>query len=229
MTRTRLAALLAVALAARGRPPPPRPIPDHPEKLNFPPLTFPPPVAKDYRVVLKNGMVVYIAEDRALPLVNIPLTVRAGSWLEPAGKEGLAGFTGSQMRRGGTKSLTAEQLDEKLDFLAAQVSSRHRRHLGRRLAQLPRRQPRRFAEALRRDAARAALPGGPARAREGTDPPGDEEAQRRVRRHRGARVGCLLYGETFFSNRFTTEASVKVDHPRRPGGVPPDVLLPRPT
>jgi predicted Zn-dependent peptidase len=39
-------------------------------------------------VVLKNGMVVYIAEDRALPLVNIALTVRVGSWLEPVGKEG---------------------------------------------------------------------------------------------------------------------------------------------
>src|SRR6185503_13341074 len=31
--------------------------------------------------------------------------------------------TGSMIRRGGTKSLTAEQLDEKLDFLAAQAST----------------------------------------------------------------------------------------------------------
>ena len=56
--------------------------------------------------------------------------MRTGSYLEPEGKEGLAAFTGSQIRRGGTKSLTAEQLDEKLDFLAAQACDRHRRHRG---------------------------------------------------------------------------------------------------
>ena len=98
-------------------------VPDHPDKLTFRPISFTPPSAKDYRVVLKNGMVVFIAEDRALPLVNIALTIRAGSYLEPAGKEGLASVTGSQIRRGGTKTLTAEQLDEKLDVLAAQAST----------------------------------------------------------------------------------------------------------
>ena len=117
-------AVLAAALAAGlVLPAAAQTIPDHPEKLSFKPIDFTPPVAKDYRVVLKNGMVVYIAEDRTLPLVNISLLVRAGSYLEPPGKEGLAGLTGSQIRRGGTKSLTAEQLDEKLDFLAAQAST----------------------------------------------------------------------------------------------------------
>ncbi len=98
-------------------------IPDQPDKLVFAPIVYTPPSAKDYRVVLKNGMVVYIAEDATLPLVNIELTLRTGSYLEPAGKEGLAAFTGSQIRRGGTRSLTAEQLDEKLDFLAANVGT----------------------------------------------------------------------------------------------------------
>jgi zinc protease len=123
----RTAAVLALALlpaaafvfAQTATPP----IPDHPEKLAFKPIVYSPPRAKDHRVVLKNGMVVFIAEDRALPLVNISLTLRTGRYLEPAGKEGLAAFTGSQLRRGGTRSLTAEQLDEKLDSLAAQVSA----------------------------------------------------------------------------------------------------------
>ena len=96
---------------------------DNPEKLTFAPLTYTPPLAKDHRVVLKNGMVAYLVEDRALPLVNIQVMVRAGAWLEPAGKEGLARLTGSQMRAGGTKSLTAEQFDEKADFLAASMGS----------------------------------------------------------------------------------------------------------
>ncbi len=98
-------------------------IPDHPEKLAFAPLTYTPPVARDQRVVLKNGMTAFLAEDRALPLVNISVIIRAGAWLEPAGKEGLARLTGQQMRAGGTKSLTAEQFDERADFLAAQIGS----------------------------------------------------------------------------------------------------------
>ncbi len=144
MTRTATAALLLLALLPSA-PAAAQAIPDHPDKLVFQPIAFQPPVAKDHRVVLKNGMVVYIAEDRALPLVNIALTVRVGSWLEPAGKEGLAGFTGSQMRRGGTKSLTAEELDEKLEFLAAQVSTGIGPTSGTRRSQLPLRQPRRGA------------------------------------------------------------------------------------
>jgi zinc protease len=98
-------------------------IPPTPEKLTFAPLTYTPPSAKDHRVVLKNGMVAYVIEDRALPLINIQVIIRAGAWLEPVGKEGLARLTGGQMRAGGTKSLSAEQFDERADFLAAQIGS----------------------------------------------------------------------------------------------------------
>ena len=114
---------LAVTLAASAPLAFAQPIPAKPDQLKFAPVAYTPPKAADHRVVLKNGMVVYVVEDPTLPLVNIALTVRTGSYLEPAGKEGLAGFTGVQMRQGGTKSLTAEQLDEKLDFLAATAST----------------------------------------------------------------------------------------------------------
>src|SRR5262249_50253792 len=113
----------APARAPRPPVPPAAGIPDDPEKLVFKPIVYSPPDAKDYRVVLKNGMVVYVAEDPTLPLVNIDLFFRAGAWLDPVGKEGLSAFTGSQIRRGGTRSMTAEQLDERLDFLAANVST----------------------------------------------------------------------------------------------------------
>jgi len=118
--RALLAAVLWAGPAASALA---QPIPDNPEKLSFKPIDFTPPRARDYRAPLKNGMVAYVAEDRTLPLVNISILVRTGSHLEPAGKEGLAALTGSMIRRGGTRSLTAEQLDEKLDFLAAQASS----------------------------------------------------------------------------------------------------------
>jgi zinc protease len=118
--RALLAAVLWSGLAASAVA---QPIPDNPEKLTFKPIDFTPPRARDYRAPLKNGMVAYVAEDRTLPLVNVSILVRTGSYLEPAGKEGLAALTGSMIRRGGTRTLTAEQLDEKLDFLAAQASS----------------------------------------------------------------------------------------------------------
>ena len=192
------------------RPPRPTPaIPDDPEKLTFKPIVYTPPVAKDYRVVLKNGMVVYIAEDPTLPLVNLDFTVRAGLFLDPKGKEGLAAFTGSQIRRGGSRSLTAEQLDEKLDFLAAERQHQHRRHRRPRDPQLPGRQLRRVAEGLHRDAARAALPGGP------PGPAKEQNLQEMKKRNdesediEAREWNVLLYGEEHFTNRFTTEASVK--------------------
>ena len=114
------AALALVVLAAA---PVAAQIPDHPDKLVFQPIAYTPPKAGDHRVVLGNGMVVFIAEDPTLPLVNLSLLVRTGAYLEPAGKAGLASLTGSQIRRGGTASLTAEQLDERLDFLAANAGT----------------------------------------------------------------------------------------------------------
>lgn len=114
---------LAVALALPAAAASAQTIPARPDDLKFGPIAFTPPKAADHRVVLKNGMVVFVVEDPTLPLVNIALTVRTGSYLEPAGKEGLAALTGAQMRQGGTKSLTADQLDEKLDFLAATATT----------------------------------------------------------------------------------------------------------
>jgi zinc protease len=184
-------------------------IPDRPDKLVFKPIVYTPPVAKDYRVVLKNGMVVYVAEDPTLPLVNIDLTIRTGSYLEPAGKEGLAAFTGSQIRRGGTKSLTAEQLDEKLDFLAASVSTAIGDTAGHASLNCLRdnldeslkvfvemlREPR-FQEdrlALAKEQALQDM-------KKRNDESEDIEARE---------WNVLLYGEKHFTNRFTTAASVQ--------------------
>src|SRR5687768_5835897 len=98
-------------------------IPAHPRDLKYPTLTYTPPTRDQYRHVLSNGAVAYLVEDHDLPLVNVAALVRTGSYLDPAGKEGLAALTGSQMRIGGTTSKTAEEFDEAADFLAASISS----------------------------------------------------------------------------------------------------------
>ena len=98
-------------------------IPSHPRELTFPKLDYAPPKPSSYRRVLANGVVAYFGEDHDFPLINVSVLVRAGSYLDPKGKEGLAAAMGNQMRSGGTQSLAAEQFDEELDFLAAGVGS----------------------------------------------------------------------------------------------------------
>jgi predicted Zn-dependent peptidase len=98
-------------------------IPNRPEQLQFSKLAFDPPNAADSRVVLKSGVVAYVIPDRELPLVNVSIMVRTGKYLEPAGKEGLADVTGYLLARGGIQSKTAEELEERTAFLAAQLNS----------------------------------------------------------------------------------------------------------
>jgi hypothetical protein len=79
------------------------PLPD-PQKLKYPALTFSPP--EPQRVELENGMVLYVLEDRELPVVNISAVIRVGSARDPEGREGLAELTTHVMRTGGTSSMT---------------------------------------------------------------------------------------------------------------------------
>lgn len=117
-----LAALAAFAspmvLAATDAP-----IPKRPEQLRYEPLKWEPPAALKHRHVLSNGVVVFVVEDHALPLVNVGISLRIGTHLDPAGKTGLAEMTGRLLRRGGAGDLGAEAFDERADFLAAQIAS----------------------------------------------------------------------------------------------------------
>ena len=115
--------LLLAAPGALSAQTAPQGIPAHPRELKYATLSYTPPKRDRFRHVLSNGVVVYAVEDHDLPLVNISTLVRTGSYLDPAGKEGLAALVGSQMRAGGAGKMTAEQFDEAADFLAAQLSS----------------------------------------------------------------------------------------------------------
>src|SRR5437879_948071 len=93
-------------------------IPAHPRDLKYTTLNYTPPTREQYRHVLSNGAVAYLVEDHDLPLVNVSTLVRTGSYLDPAGKEGLASLTGAQMRAGGTTSKAADELNEAPDIQA---------------------------------------------------------------------------------------------------------------
>jgi predicted Zn-dependent peptidase len=99
-------------------------IPSRPEQLQFPPLQFVVPKAETFKAVLPGNIPVYVAEDKLLPLVTVQVYFRGGQYLEEKGKEGTAELLGTVWRTGGAGSLSAQELDETLDFLAAQVSTR---------------------------------------------------------------------------------------------------------
>ncbi|MFN3681139.1 MAG: M16 family metallopeptidase, partial [Nitrospira sp.] len=91
-----------------------------PRAMKFSPVEFSPPEPE--RLVLDNGMVVYLLEDHELPLITITATIKTGSWLDPPDKVGLASLTGAVMRTGGGGRFSAEEVDEELEQFAGRIS-----------------------------------------------------------------------------------------------------------
>ncbi len=84
------------------------------DKIPIPPLrAFDPPAAKS--VKLPNGIECFILEDHELPLVDVQISLRAGSVWDPEDKIGLADIAGDAWRAGGTKTHPAEKLDQLLE------------------------------------------------------------------------------------------------------------------
>jgi zinc protease len=118
-------ALLGIALLALagGVAHADAPIPSRPDQLTYPPLEYQLPPASQFRATLPNGMVVYIAEDRMLPTFDLTVTIRTGAAFDPPDKAGLASLVGEELRDGGTEELSPDELDERVEFLAASLDS----------------------------------------------------------------------------------------------------------
>ena len=97
-------------------------IPARPEAIAFAPLEFTPPNAANFRRVLSDTTVVYLAPSHEFPLVNLSVTFKGGSSLDPADMPGLASMTAKMIREGGTDKVAAAAFDETLDFLATEVA-----------------------------------------------------------------------------------------------------------
>jgi zinc protease len=183
-------------------------IPNRPEKLHYPPLMYEPPAPEQFRVALKAGPIAYVVPDRELPLVTVAVYVHTGEYLEPAGKEGIASLTGYLLARGGIKSKSAEELEERLAFLAAQLNSGIGETEGtvslnllskdleeglgllREVLSVPRFQEDKIV--LRKQQLIQAM-------KQRNDDSADIE---------GREHGFLAFGEQFWANRYSTEASV---------------------
>ncbi|MBS1153341.1 MAG: zinc-dependent peptidase, family [Myxococcaceae bacterium] len=91
-----------------------------PKKVPIPPLAL--SVIKPVKTALPNGLVVYALEDHAAPLVSVRALIWAGQYDDPAPKLGIASLTADLATSGGAGPLTAEQVDELLEFHAADIS-----------------------------------------------------------------------------------------------------------
>ena len=119
-------ALIPVALLALALPAAAQDIPDRPEELVFPDFVFETPDGGDYHHTLSSGVPVVIVEDHTLPLIRMGVTLRIGGFLDPADRVGLSSLTARMMREGGAGDRGPDELDERIEFLAAQISTSSR-------------------------------------------------------------------------------------------------------
>ena len=97
-------------------------IPPRPEAIEFQPLEYTPPRAADFRRMLSDGTIVYVAESHEFPLVNVSITFKGGGSLDPAATPGLASVMARMVREGGAGDMSPAMFDETLDFLATEMS-----------------------------------------------------------------------------------------------------------
>ncbi len=94
---------------------------DRPENLTYPELNpIPVPEVHEFEF---NGITFYLVEDPEVPLININTIIKAGSWMQPEDKIGLASITGEVMRSGGTVNYPADELNELLENRAASMET----------------------------------------------------------------------------------------------------------
>ena len=75
------------------------------------------------RIVLKNGMTIFLQEDHELPFINGFVIVRGGSRDEPAAKTGLIDLYGQAWRTSGTAAMTGDRMDDILEAKAAKIET----------------------------------------------------------------------------------------------------------
>jgi zinc protease len=73
------------------------------------------------RTKLSNGAVLLVSEQHQLPMVSIAIAFDAGSRRDPSASGGLAELTAASLEQG-TKQLSAEEFNQKTDFMGSSIS-----------------------------------------------------------------------------------------------------------
>ncbi len=75
---------------------------------------------KYQKATLKNGLTVYLMEQKEVPLIDVTIVVKAGAVQDS--KAGLAAMTADTLLLG-TQEMDKQTFEQKLDFIGAQISS----------------------------------------------------------------------------------------------------------
>ena len=102
---------------------PPQPQQSQPwKKIPIPPLpAFHPEQPR--RIVLDNGMTIFLEEDHELPFIEGFVLLRGGSSDEPAAKAGLIDLYSEAWRTSGTATMTGDRMDDILEAKAAKIET----------------------------------------------------------------------------------------------------------
>jgi len=97
-------------------------IPDSYKKVAIPALpAFKP--QQPTRILLKNGMVIFLQVNHELPLLSGVARIRGGSRTEPAAKISLVDIYGDAWRTSGTAKMNGDQMDDYLEARAAKIET----------------------------------------------------------------------------------------------------------
>lgn len=86
----------------------------------FAPLVFNAP--KTQKVVLENGLILFLLEDHELPLIRLSATFTGGTQADPPTKLGLGSIFDEVLTHGGSLSHSSEEIEKRLDLKAASLS-----------------------------------------------------------------------------------------------------------
>jgi zinc protease len=75
------------------------------------------------KIILKNGMTIFLQEDHELPFINGFIMIRGGSRDEPADKTGLTDLYGETWRTSGTADMNGDKMDDILEAKAAKIET----------------------------------------------------------------------------------------------------------
>jgi len=90
------------------------------EKIKIPPLN-PIKTPKYEKVILPNGIKLFLFEDNEIPLIKITAMIKGGTVNED--KVGQARLFGTVLRTGGTNSMEGDKVDEFLEKIGASIES----------------------------------------------------------------------------------------------------------
>ena len=89
----------------------------------FPEFRYVAPIPADYRVEIADGISGYVVSDRSLPLVHLTVFFEESNLPATVKDEAASEMVGSMFRRGAGGGMTANALDDSLEFISASLST----------------------------------------------------------------------------------------------------------